>query len=103
MAPECVEMYLRLNLEFFSREFESIETSSGLAQLQEENWNQSHKKITNQDKVRKNLSNDRSLQVYIVISRKKFNCTISDKKNDKKQNEWKSWELTVCSHHFEPS
>ncbi len=29
----------------------------------------------------------------VVISRKKFSCIIFDKKNDKKQNERKSWEL----------
>ena len=32
MAPECKELYLRLNLEF-----ESIETSLGFARLLEEN------------------------------------------------------------------
>ena len=48
--------------------------------------------MNNKDQIRKNLSNDKSLEVYVTISQKKFSCTISDKK----QNEWKSWELTVC-------
>ena len=47
--------------------------------------------------LEKNLSNDKSLEVYVVISQKKFSCTIFDKKTDKEQNERKSWELTVCA------
>ena len=35
--------------------------------------------------------------MYVTISQKKFSYTIFDKKNDKKQNERKSWELTVCN------
>jgi hypothetical protein len=31
---------------------------------------------------------------------KKLSCTIFDKNNDKKQNEQKSWELTVCIMHY---
>ena len=38
----------------------------------------------------KKLSNDKSLEVYVAISQKRFSCTIFDKKNDKKQNEKKS-------------
>ena len=41
-------------------------------------------------KLKKDLSNDTSLEVNIAISQKKFSCTISDRKNDKKQNEQKS-------------
>ena len=52
--------------------------------------------MNNKDQIRKNLSNDKCLEVYVTISQKKFSCTISDKKNDKKQNEQKSCELTVC-------
>ena len=44
------------------------------------------------------MSNDKSLEVYVVISQKKLSCKIFDKKNDQKRNERKSWELTVhCS------
>ena len=43
----------KIEFRVFSREFESIETSPGFTQLLEENWNESHKKITNQDQVRK--------------------------------------------------
>ena len=43
------------------------------------------------------MSNDKSLVVYVVISQKNLSCTIFDKKTDKKQNERKSWELTVCT------
>ena len=46
--------------------------------------------MNNKDQIRKKLSNDKSLEVYVTISQKKFSCTISDKKNDKKQNEQKS-------------
>ena len=45
--------------------------------------------------LEKNLSNDKSLEVYAVISQKNLSCTFFDKKTDKKQNEQKSWELTV--------
>jgi hypothetical protein len=45
--------------------------------------------------LEKNLSNNKSLEVYDVISQKNLCCTIFDKKTDKKQNEQKSWELTV--------
>ena len=44
----------------------------------------------NKDQVRKNLSNHKSLEVYVTISQKKFCFTIFDNKNDKKQNERKS-------------
>ena len=40
--------------------------------------------------LEKNLSNNKSLEVYDVISQKNFSCTIFDKKTDKKQNERKS-------------
>ena len=61
-------------------------------------WNQKViKKINNQDHVGKNLSKDNSLEVYVVISQKNLSCTFFDKKTDKKQNEQKSWELTVCN------
>ena len=46
--------------------------------------------MNNKDQIRKNLSNDKSLEVYVTISRKKNSGTIFDKKNDKKQNERKS-------------
>ena len=46
--------------------------------------------MNNEDQIRKNLSNDKSLEVYVTISQKKFSCTISDKENVKKQNERKS-------------
>ena len=50
------------------------------------------------------MSNYKSLEVYVTISRKKNSCTIFDKKhdktNDKKQSEQKSWELTVCYAHI---
>ena len=45
--------------------------------------------------LEKNLSNDKSLEVNVAISRKKLCCTIFDKKNDRKQGEPKSPELTV--------
>ena len=87
----------KMKCRWLSREFECIETSPGFAQLLGENWNYSHKIISNSDQVRKKLSNDKCLEVYVVISRKKFNCIIFDKENDKKQSERKSWELTVCT------
>ena len=37
--------------------------------------------------LEKNLSNDKSLEVYVVISQKNLSCTIFDKKTDQKQNE----------------
>ena len=40
--------------------------------------------------LEKNLSNDKSLEVYVVISQKNMSCTIFDKKTGKKQNERKS-------------
>ena len=45
--------------------------------------------------LEKNLSNDESLEVNVAISRKKMCCTIFDKKNDRKQGEPKTRELTV--------
>ena len=72
-----------------SREFESIETSPGFAKLLGKNWYQSHKKVKNQEYVGKNLSNDKSLEVYVGISQKIFHFAIFDKKNDKRQNERK--------------
>jgi hypothetical protein len=44
----------------------------------------------------KKLSNDKSLEVNVAISRKKLCCTIFDKKNDRKRGEPKTSELTVC-------
>ena len=46
--------------------------------------------------LEKNLSNDKSLEVNVAISRKKLCCTIFDRKNDRKQDEPKSSERTVC-------
>ena len=40
--------------------------------------------------LEKNLSNDISQEVYVVISQKNSSGTIFDKKTDKKQNERKS-------------
>ena len=40
--------------------------------------------------LQKNLSNDKSLEVYVVISQKKFELHNFDKKNDQKRNERKS-------------
>ena len=37
MAPECVEVF-KIVLRLLAREFESIETSPGFAQLLGENW-----------------------------------------------------------------
>jgi hypothetical protein len=47
--------------------------------------------------LEKNLSNDKSLEVNVAISRKKLCCMIFDKKNDRKQGEPKTSELTVHS------
>jgi hypothetical protein len=43
------------------------------------------------------LSNNKSLEVNVAISQKKLSGMIFHKKNDRKQNERKSWELTVCA------
>ena len=40
--------------------------------------------------LEKDLSNDKSLEVYVVISQKNFRCTFFDKKTDKEENERKS-------------
>ena len=40
--------------------------------------------------LEKKLSNDKSLEVLVVISQKNLSFTIFDKKNDKKWNERKS-------------
>ena len=45
--------------------------------------------------LEKNLSNDKSLEVYVVISQKILSSTIFDKKIDMKHSERKFWELTV--------
>ena len=63
-----------------AREFESIETFPGFAQLLGENWVESHKELYNQDHVRKNLSNNKSLEVNVAISQKKLSCSSFDKK-----------------------
>ena len=80
----------KMKFRVLSREFESIETFPGFAQLLGENWVESHKKYNNQDHIGKNLSNDKSLEVYVVISQKNLSCTFFDKKTDKKENERKS-------------
>ena len=37
--------------------------------------------------LEKNLSNDKSLEVHVVMSQKNLSCAIFDKKTDKEQNE----------------
>ena len=74
----------KMKFRVLSREFESIETSPGYAQLL------LGIKISNQEHIGKNLSNDKSLEVYVVISQKNLSCTFFDKKTDKKENERKS-------------
>ena len=47
--------------------------------------------------LHRNLSNDKGLEVNVTISQKKKNWVAKfDKKNERKRNEQKSWELTVC-------
>ena len=45
--------------------------------------------------LEKKLSNDICLEVNVVISWKNLSCTIFNKKNYRKRNEPKTWELTV--------
>ena len=63
----------KMDFRVLSRKFESIETSQGFALLLGENWILSHIKVNNQDHVAKNLSNDNSLEVNVVISHTKKN------------------------------
>ena len=79
----------KMEFRALSREFESIKTSPGFAHLLGENWNESHKKINNKVHARNNLSNDKGLEVNVVISQKKLSCTIFDKKMTGKWNERK--------------
>jgi hypothetical protein len=55
------ESVFKIEIRVLSIEFESIETSSGFAQLLGENCNKSHKNNDNRDQFRRNLSNDKSL------------------------------------------
>ena len=49
----------KIRFRVLSKDFESIQTAPGFAQLTEEKWNQSH--------TGKKLSNDKSLEVYVAI------------------------------------
>ena len=46
--------------------------------------------------LKKIVSNDKNLEVNVVISQKKWVAQFLTRKNDRKQSERKSWELTVC-------
>ena len=76
------ESVFKIKFRVFAGEFESIETSPGFAHLLGKKLKLKSKEIKNQAQVIKNLSNDKSLEVYVTISQKKISCTISDKKND---------------------
>ena len=86
MAPECVEVYLRWNLEFYLENLNPLRPLQDLPSF----LKKIGIKISNQDHIGKNLSNDKSLEVYVVISQKNLSCTFFDKKTDKKKNELKS-------------
>ena len=79
----------KMKFRVLSREFESIETSPGFAQLLGENWNQSHKKTIIKTRLEKKMSNHKSLELYVFWWHN-F-C------QENWQNERKSWELTVCA------
>ena len=70
----------KMEFRVLSRKFESIETSPGFAQFLGENWIQSHKKAIIRTMLEKIVSNDKSLEVNVVISHKKLNCSILNKK-----------------------
>ena len=53
-------------------------------------WKKIGININNQSHIGKNLSNDKSLEVYVAISQKNLSCTFFSKKTDKKQNEQNS-------------
>ena len=86
MAPECVEVYLRWNLEFYLENLNPLRPLQDLPSFQEKIGI----KISYQDHLKNKLSNDKSLEVYDVISQKNLSCTIFDMKTDKKQSERKS-------------
>ena len=86
MAPECVEVHLERVSEFYIENLNPLRPLQDLPSFQEKIGI----KISNQDHIGKNLSNDKSLEVYVVISQKNLSCTFFDKKTDKKENERKS-------------
>ena len=71
MAPECVEVYLRWNLEFYLENLNPLKPLLDLPSKKEKIGIKVIKKIHNQNHVGNNLSNYRSLEVYDVISQKK--------------------------------
>ena len=86
MAPQCVKVYLRWNLECYIENLNPLRPLQDLPSFQKKIGI----KISNQDHIGKNLSNDKSLEIYVVISQKNLSCTFFDKKTDKKENEQKS-------------
>ena len=78
MAPECLEMYFRLHLECYLENLNPLRPLQDLPSFQKKIGI----KISNQDHIGKNLSNDKSLEVYLAVSQKNLSCTIFDKEND---------------------
>jgi hypothetical protein len=90
MAPECVEVYLRWNLENYLENLNPLKPLQDFPSFYEKIEIKIIKKVNNQDQVRKKLSNNKSLEVNVAISQKNLSCMIFHKKNDRKQNERKS-------------
>ena len=85
MAPECVEVYSRCNLEFYLENLNPLRPLQDLPSFLEKIGIKVIKKLIRKDQVRKFLSNDTSLEVYVTISQKKFSCTIFDKKQNERK------------------
>ena len=85
-------------------EFESIGTSPGFARFLGENWVRSHKKSIIKTMLEKIVSNDKNLDVNVVISHKILSSTIFDRK-EWQETEWTKilrtdsviWQRCPCS------
>ena len=96
MAPECVEVYLKWNLEFSQENLNPLRPLQDLPRF----YVKIGIKVIKSQKSRpgfKKIVKSQNTRSVCCDFTKKINCIIFAKKNDKKQNERKSWELTVCT------
>ena len=81
MAPECVRVYLRLNLEF---QLENLNPLRPLQDLPGFQMKIEFKDVKNQQCVEKDVKQQKSRSEHCDFT-KKFDASIFDKKNDSKQ------------------
>ena len=86
MAPECMEVYLRWNLEFLVENLYPLSPLQDLPSFQEKIGFKVIKKSIIKTMLEKKLSNDKSIEMVVVIYLTKKNVLTRNGMNEKPEN-----------------